>query len=175
MATTVPPTVTPTRTPLLEAVRNLAQARSREYAAKAALAEKRAAFDAENAALIAAEKEAKAAVTAAETTVRALAETDFNERHDKKPVPGVEIKLFKTLRYPADKALEWAKRTQMCLIPEQLDTEAFEKVAGATTLDFVEYGQDPRVQIAKDLEKALAVADVVQPAPEAAAAEDPFV
>lgn len=138
-------------TTLQQAVQRLALARQAEAFASEALRVKRDAFAAENAALIATEKEMKLAVAQAEADVRALGLAAYNATKDKAPMGGVTIKLFTRLRYDATRAFQWAKEKAMCLVPEQLDVAAFEKVAKATTLDFVTIDQEPQVTIAKDL------------------------
>lgn len=147
-------------TTLIEAVRELHAARAAAAVTKAAVDDSRKAWEAANAPLLATKKLQDEAVAAAETTVRALADAAYKANPaDRKPAPGVEIKMFKTILYNAERALEWAKKAGMCLIPEQLDEKAFGKVAQATKLDFVSYGEEPKVQIATDLEKALAAAE----------------
>ncbi len=178
MATTIPPAA-PASTTLQDAVRKLAIARSAEHAVKAALDEKRLLFATANAGLLATEKEARAAVAAEEANVRALALAAYEaDKSNRKPAPGVEIKLFKTITYAADRALAWAREAKQCLVPEQLDVAKFEKAAAVLDLDFVTIGEAPKPAIATDLEKALSVADVTAPAavtpePEVAAPAKP--
>lgn len=93
----------------------------------------------------------------AERNVKALAEAAYRATGDVMPAPGITVKLVTKLRYSAAEAFAWARDTHMALIPEQLDVKAFEKIAKATTLPFVTTETEPKVTIASDLDKALAV------------------
>lgn len=128
-----------------------------------ALAEKRAVFEKDHEALIKDAALARDAVAAAETAIKAIALrlTAYSADEIRKPAPGVEIKFFTVLEYDADQAFAWAKKTGMALIPESLDTAAFTKIATASPASFyfVTVTTEPRVQIGKDLDKALASTD----------------
>jgi len=69
---------------------------------------------------------------------------------NRKPASGVEIKIFEELDYEIHLALIWAKEHDMALM---LDTKAFEKIAKASPMEFVQIVQVPKCQIASDLEK----------------------
>lgn len=122
-------------------------------------------FNAEHAALIARAASDKATVDAAETALDAVVHAHYKIHFDRKPVPGVEVKEFETMEYDAAKAFEWAKKTGMALNPESLNAEAFAQIASAAPLSvpFVKFGSQPRVQFAKDMEKAIAVAQATDP------------
>ena len=79
-----------------------------------------------------------------ELTTEALAE--FEESGNKKLYGGIGIKQMKTLSYPADKALKFAKEKDMFLT---LDKKAFDKVAVSLNLDFVESGTENKVTFPK--------------------------
>ena len=83
---------------------------------------------------------------------------EYARTDNKKPAPGVEVKLFKRLDYDAGEALAWARSKQMCLVPEALNIAAFKKIAQATPLPFVFYHEEPQVTIATKLDEALAKA-----------------
>lgn len=135
------------------------RATAEEHAAR--LRARQAAFAADHAQLLLDVKVSVTAVAAAETAIRAIALTAYAADEIPKPAPGVEIKLFTVLEYDAEKAFAWAKQTGVALIPASLDADAFTKIATASpvSFDFVTVTKDPRVQIGKDLDKALAVAD----------------
>lgn len=144
-----------TNTELLSRVVALRDCRRTAAERAAELAAKREAFDRENAVLIQTTKLAQDAVAAAETSVRAVAGEVYATTQDAKLCAGVTVKLFDVLSYDAAKAFEWAKQTNMALVPESLDKKAFEKIAKATTLPFVAIEKEPRVTIATDLDAAL--------------------
>lgn len=162
-------------TSLEDVLRDLHQRRSEKAALDAALAEKRALFNAENAALLTAQKDAQAAIETAEDTARQLAAAHYRATKEKQPAPGVTIKLFKTMAYDEADAFRFAKQSGLALIPESLDRKAFEKIASATTLAFVRYDEEPRVTIATDLSKHLPErAAAPEPVAAATVDEDPF-
>lgn len=146
---------------LLTRVTELRDLRANAAEHAAILKTKQAEFAAEHAALLLDVKASVNAVAAAETAIKAIALTDYAAGEIQKPVPGVEIKLFTVLEYDADKAFAWAKKTGVALVPESLDADAFTKIATASpaSFDFVSLTKDPRVQIGKDLDKALASVD----------------
>ena len=139
---------------LLDSVRQLHAARMRLLGASNVIAVKREEFNAANKAHFDECEEARKAVAAAETTVRALADADYAANKNMNPCPGVTVKTFSVLRYAKDRALAWAKEKGMAVVPESLDEKAFEKIAKAARLDFVEFAEEPRVQVATDLVKA---------------------
>lgn len=141
------------------AIRELASRRRDRDDVARQLKALRDAFEAENARLINFVRVAGEQVAEQEDAVRALARAAFDATQDPKPAPGVEVKQFKKYRYDEGEAFAWAKRAQIALVPEKLDVRAFEKIIAATPLEFVRAEIEPRVQIATDLDKALAVAD----------------
>ena len=92
-----------------------------------------------------------------EASLRADALVEYNRTGNRKPAPGVEVKLFEVLTYDAMKAFAWAKEHQVAL---SLDKKLFESLAKSdgNRPDFVAVNQEPRSQIATDLDKALAEA-----------------
>jgi hypothetical protein len=88
------------------------------------------------------------------TTALAL----YDENPDvKQIVPGaVSIKVFKTLIYSQQDAIEWAEQNAPVFIKKMVDAPAFEKYCGTlpTLLDFVEINEMPQAQIASNLQVA---------------------
>lgn len=141
--------------PLLERVRALAEARRALVSRQAdyAIAQRR--FEDATRDLRLAMNQAKDAVAAAEVTVRALAAEEYMLTGEKKPAPGIEIKLRATYQIDEQTGLAWAKEKGLCLIPESLDVAAVKKMASVTPLPFVTVTHEPQPQIATDLDKAL--------------------
>ena len=73
----------------------------------------------------------------------------YQHTGEKTPAKGIQIKLFKTLRYPAEEALKWAMEKKECLT---LDKKAFDKMMGVVRVlpEFVKITFEPKVQIATD-------------------------
>ena len=67
---------------------------------------------------------------------------------NKKPAPGIGIRVGSRLMYDSGQALEWAKGSGLAL---KLDVPAFEKIAKATPLPFVSTEDVPTATIAKEL------------------------
>jgi len=155
---------------LTERVRELAALRAEAQASVAALKARREAFDLENAALIQLSKDSAFKALEAETALKAVAAEEFERTGVKKPAPGVEIKLFKDYTINEEQALTWAKEKDLCLIPAKLDVAAIKKLATVQALPFVLVEDLPKVQIATDLEKALAVQQLSEAGTETALA-----
>ena len=83
-----------------------------------------------------------------EKILREMALAEYAVTENKKPAPGLEIKIFQEIRYDPAAALVWAKQHDLAL---RLDEKAFEKIANASPLDFVEIAQIAKCQIATDL------------------------
>jgi hypothetical protein len=88
----------------------------------------------------------------AETKLREMTIEAYNETGDKQPAYGVGVKVIKILDYDIKEAYEWAIRHNMATI---LDVKNFEKVAKASPLEFVTYGEKLTATIATDLSKYL--------------------
>ena len=143
------------REQLQEQVRRVAEARRNLTAMQNVVIEKRKAFEEAVRSDLAATQSAMLLADQAEAALRALVLADFEQTGDKKPVEGVEVKSFETLSYDATDAFAWAKQTGMAVTPEALDVKAFEKIAKATKLDFVNVVVEPKVTIARDLSAVL--------------------
>lgn len=85
-----------------------------------------------------------------EETLRAATLEAYRETGNKKPVPGVGIRIVKDLDYEECQAIEWAVEAgaENCL---KLDKKNFEKAAEALALDFVTINSIPQATIAKEL------------------------
>jgi len=82
-------------------------------------------WEIENEMLLTAQKEEKAALLVAENTLRELTLAAYQaDPNNKKPAPGVGIKLIKQVEYDPIFALQWAKDQGVAL---KLDASAFEK------------------------------------------------
>lgn len=146
------------------ALRLVADARADADAATEALKLKRALFASENAALTEHEASMKKVADVFETQAKSVLLAHFTATGEKSPVTGGEIKMFATMGYLHEDALKWARDKNMALVPESLDAKAFEKIAKATPLAFVVYGEEPRASIASQLNAAL-LAEPVEVAP----------
>lgn len=100
-----------------------------------------------------AEREAKVKLAEAEAAakVEALAEFDGS---NKRPLPGVEIKVFHKVYYNPKDALAWCRANAPNLLV--LDAKRFEKgISDGTLLDVpgavAEIALEPRAQLASDL------------------------
>lgn len=140
----------------------LAAARAKREELKAKLAKLREEFNNLNADLVVGEKEAAAAIELLELNIKSLALAAYKITKNKKPVEGVDVKVYDVYEYDQEKAFAWAKQTGIALLPESLDVSAFEKIAKATPLDFVKTAEEPRIQIARDLTKAVANISVAE-------------
>jgi hypothetical protein len=141
---------------LIVRLHDLARLRVQHDYSREELRSRQAAFNIENANLIANISEDQASVTAAETALKAVALSLYLEQHEKKLAPGLDVKLFKVFAIDETAGLAWAREKQLCLIPESLDMAAVKKLATVTPLPFVKITEEPKVQIATDLSKALA-------------------
>jgi len=85
----------------------------------------------------------------AEVRLRELTLQAYAETGSKAPVPGVGIREMTKLDYDKTVAFKWATEHEMAL---KLDTPAFEKIAKASSLDFVRTYQELQATIATQLE-----------------------
>ena len=91
----------------------------------------------------------------AEDEVRHLALAAF-DGENRRPAPGVEIKMFTTVEYAEVNAFVWALDHKLYL---SLNKTAFERFAKSapSMVPFVAVAEEPRAQIATDLDAALGV------------------
>ncbi len=110
--------------------------------------------------LIANREKATVALLEAETTLKQMAVDLYDQTQNRRPAPGLEVKLFQVLEYPQKEALAWGLKTGLGV---KLDKDAFDKIAKVSPMSFVSIRMEPRCQIAEDLGKALANGEGVGP------------
>jgi hypothetical protein len=110
------------------------------------------AFMLKTSALKAKQVAAKQRVSEAEDRAKGQALDLFKETKDKKPIKGVEIKIFTetNIEFDPSEALAWAVETGLCL---KLDHEKFAKVSPILGLDFVKVTETstPKAQLSRTL------------------------
>ena len=139
---------------LQKLLEQLALARRNAASRKAALAERHAAWEAENAALIEYVQNDTVAVAALEAVTRQAIVERYEATGDSRPHPAVAIRVTRKLRYDAETALAWAKRHDIAL---QLNTKTFERVMrdNPERPDWCAVLNIPTATIATDLDAAL--------------------
>ncbi len=103
----------------------------------------------------------KEAVMEAETALRALAVDIFRRTAQKTVHPGVKIREVPQLTYDPHHALEWAMEHRMALA---LDAKAFEKIAKAASLPFVQMTVEPQATLTTHFEDEQAETPMAQEA-----------
>ena len=101
----------------------------------------------------------KEAVIEAETALRALALVIYQRTGQKTVYPGVKIREVPQLAYDPKCALEWAIEHCIALA---LDAKAFEKIAKAASLAFVQITVEPQATLATRFENEQAETPVPQ-------------
>ena len=111
-------------------------------------------FETEHAALIADLTAANSAAAIAEAELRRLALESYASTGNKKPGPGVAIRVVTRLEYDAGAATQWAYEHRTALT---LDRKAFEGIAksGSIGPDIVKRVKEATATIATDLAAAL--------------------
>ena len=84
-----------------------------------------------------------------ENLLRELTLEVYRETGEKKPVEGVNVKIFQKLLYNQEEAKDWCLEHRVAL---KLDAPVFEKLAQAEKLPFVTITEEPRAQIATNLD-----------------------
>jgi hypothetical protein len=139
---------------LMDHVRHLAIARADKALLDQRMKAARVAFE-EHKELIFMQRFALDQVTKAEGVVRQTAGEVYLNTGEKRPAPGVEVKVYKTMEIADNAAaLAWAQQTKIGIVPETFDAKAILKVAAVSPLPFVLYIDDPRVTIATQLNAA---------------------
>jgi hypothetical protein len=111
------------------------------------------AFDEQWAELAGYVADAKADLQAAEDELRTAGLAHYAANPDSKKLPcGLGVRVASALRYEPKLALDWAVSHNMCLA---LDKKAFETVAKATAIDFVETVESVTVTLPSDTGKLL--------------------
>ena len=142
-------------TTLRKQVEALAVARDEAVLAESQVTEAYAVWLMERgAALNTAKLKAKERVAALEAEVRAAALAEYEATKEKRPCPGIEIKMNRVVGYDPGKALTWAIEHSMALIPVQLD----ERIYRSLVLEGHALGvviEEPVATIGRDLHRAL--------------------
>lgn len=118
----------------------------------ATLRASREAWEAANAELIQSHDAAKVALDDAEAKLRTWGRAAFDETGNKKPAPGVGVRVSKKLVYPESKALDWALQHAPVLVMRSLDKKAFEALMKTQPQDFVTEEETVTITLATDLE-----------------------
>ena len=137
---------------ILGQIRAVAEARQKAQQAKATYQKLFDEWCGDNAEIIENVAETRGEVNVAEAMLRLMALDIYKETGNKKPAPGVAIRLIKYLDYDPELAIEWAvaaKITQFL----KLDKGTFERIALNMPLPFVEIREEPQATIARDLYK----------------------
>ena len=138
---------------LADMARAVYMAREAHANVKYVLDEARAEWEREHAPMIEAVLSHKMAMDMAEAALREAAIIEYGETGNRKPTPGVEIKVFSTLQYDREAAMAWATKHNLALT---LDVKAFEAIARAQPLPIVRKVDEPKATLATDMGKALA-------------------
>ena len=114
------------------------------------LHEKQVAFNEEHAVLIEEKCKLTNVCSQAEAKLREMTLEAYRATGNKKPAPGVGIRIVKQLSYDDAEALAWAMESgaESCL---SLQKTNFKKVAEGLKLDFVKIGEVVQATIAKEL------------------------
>jgi len=137
--------------------------------AKALLARRQARFEEENTALLQAMKDRTAALAEAEARVKAHAVEHYEATGEKKPCDGLEVKLYHLPTYDKINATQWAQdhpEKGLLVLDEALYKKLL-KVARENKLpDWAdapgELVEDPRAQIASDLNKIFPIEEIAK-------------
>jgi len=128
----------------------LAEARLIAKFASGVLQAARDQFTIENASTIERVETASANVGRLESAVRETALERYAVDGNKKPTPGVAIRVLTKLNYDPAAALAWAKEHTIALA---LDKRAFSKIANVDPPAFVEVTEEPQATIARTLKE----------------------
>jgi len=143
-------TFSPQNNGLTEQVKIVALARQRAQQAATVKTDARVEWEDQNKDLLEWAIQTAQAVTDAESKLRELTLKAYVETGSKAPAPGVSVKIFQTLEYAEAQALTWALDHRMAV---KLDAKAFGRIAEASPIDFVTKKEEPRAQIATNLDE----------------------
>jgi len=143
-------------------VRQLAEARRDETESKAKLAEMQAEIDAliqeRYGNLLSAQREwlstSQGRAIECEEKIRELATQSYADTGDKHPHDAVTVKVYTRLDYDPEQAFRYCVDHLTTAL--KMDTRKFETVAKAAELDFVDFVDEPRATISRDLSAYLA-------------------
>jgi len=153
---------------LQQQLREVAERRIARDLAAGELKAKRAAFDLEHAALLADVERTAAALAESEKSARTFAVAIYEaDKSSKTLCEGVAIRVSTKLVYDPTAALARAKVMGVAVIPESLDTKAFEKIAKASpeSFPFVSFVDEPSAALGSDLSVYLTPVPTTEGAP----------
>lgn len=160
---------------IVEALRQeleaLAAARVRAEVAAQVVREAKAVWEQQNAAALTEMEAAKAAATQLEGTVRTLAVMAGELTGEKRPAPGVELRVTTTVTITdQDAALAWARASRIGYVPETIDGKAIEQAAtkAKLALPFLRTDTTFKAVVATDLVGAFLKAAASAPSVEVA-------
>ncbi len=146
---------------ICDAIRMVVEARQCHRTLKTQVQTLKQEFDVCHAELFKEEIVSKEAVIEAETALRALAVDIFRCTAQKTVHPGVKIREVTQLAYDPHHALAWAMEHRMALT---LDAKAFEKIAKAASLPFVQITVEPQATLTTRFEDEQAETPMAQEA-----------
>jgi len=157
MTTAAEPTFV-TKEQLAEKVQLLATLRADAAARAASNSLLIAAFNATHAETLAEERRLKAEAFRIEAELRVDGLEVYGATEGKHPCPGIDIDMTKSIVYDRQLAEAWSIEHDVARIPSKFDEDAFTKLvkSKALVVDFAKIEENPKVTIARDLEKALA-------------------
>ena len=114
------------------------------------ISEGRKQWDNDNRVILASVEADRARLREEEKKLRAATLEAYQETGNKKPAPGVGIRVVKEMFYDDDEAIQWAIRANAlpCL---SLQKANFKKVAEGLKLGFVDIREIPQATISKEL------------------------
>ena len=134
---------------LLEQIQIVARARKAAQEAREIKDIAKNEWEQQNSEMLATVSSTAAVVEIQEEILRELTLKAYNETGNKSPAVGVGIREVTKLTYDSKVAFEWGVDHKMAI---KLDTSAFEKIAKASSLPFVQIHQEPQATIAGKLE-----------------------
>ena len=144
------------------ALSELAIVRAAAASLNAAMHDRKAAWNLENAELLNAINDHGQRLEQADKQVRALALAAYElDKSNKKPVEGVGIQESTVYTYIVAEAIAWAKVSMPSLVSEVLDEKALVKIAKATPLPFATGRPEVKATIASDLSAYVAIPEPV--------------
>jgi len=98
-------------------------------------------------------------IKAEEGFIRRDAVEEFVKTGNKKPAPGLQIKIVEKLEYPEEDAVKWATYNNalgvLKIAKSKFDAAMKGEAAKGTAPVFVTFSKGPQAQIATDLRKAI--------------------
>ena len=134
---------------LLEQIQIVARARKAAQEAREIKDIAKNEWEQQNSEMLATVSSTAAVVEIQEEILREPTLKAYNETGNKSPAVGVGIREVTKLTYDSKVAFEWGVDHKMAI---KLDTSAFEKIAKASSLPFVQIHQEPQATIAGKLE-----------------------